>query len=367
MKIAIDLTPIYDHLTGIERYNINISKQIINTHPENDYVLLFKNEVHKLFEKEAVQENVDVIIIPECNKLFFIQWRLFRALEKIDADYYIFLSFTSPVLFRKQKIINAIHDLTCWDCPETIPTKMKYYYRFVFKNAVKRSWKIVTVSKFSQKRICEKYGLTEDKVLIIYDGLTNIFNEESHENSNLKVKYNLPEKYLLSLSTIEPRKNLQLLIRAYKEMVSENNVLPDLVLAGRKGWKLEDIVGDIDENVKKRIHFTGFIDDDDIAQIYREAELFVFPSKYEGFGLPVIEALSQGTIVVSSDAASLPEIIGDAGIMFKSNDKNDLKKSIYYALNISKSEREIITNKGKIISNSFSWKNEAEKLFSLLS
>ena len=142
MRIALDLTPIYDHLTGIERYNINISKELIKAHPENDYILVFKNEVHSMFQDEAKQNNVEAIIIPSCNKLFFIQWKLYREINRINADYYLFLSFTSPVLFKKQKIISAIHDLTCWDCPESIPTKMKYYYRYTYKIAAKRSWKI---------------------------------------------------------------------------------------------------------------------------------------------------------------------------------------------------------------------------------
>ena len=365
MRIVFDLTPIYDHLTGIERYNINITKEIIKNHSENEYILIFKEKIHEAFAEECKQGNVQNVIIPECNKLLFIQWRLYRVLKKLDADYYIFLSFTSPVLFKKQKLINAIHDLTCWDCPNSIPTKMKHYYRFTYKIAAKTSWKIVTVSKFSQRRICEKYGLSQDHVPVIYDGLTDIFSEEPHSNPKLREKYKLPEKYILSLSTIEPRKNLQLLIRAYKELIEEGKDFPDLVLAGREGWKLEDIVGDINEVTRSRIHFTGFIDDVDLPQIYREAELFVFPSKYEGFGLPVIEAMSQGTVVVCSDAASLTEVAGDAGILFKSDSRDELKTSIVHALSISNEDRERIINKGKRISGKFSWAYEAEKLASL--
>ena len=346
MKLLFDLTPIFDHLTGIERYNINITKEIIKAHPENEYILLFKNEVHDSFKNEVMQSNVEYKLIPECNKLVFIQWKLYRILKSVEADYYIFLSFTSPILFRKKRIINAIHDLTCWDCPE--------------------SWRLVTVSKFSQKRICEKYGLGKNQVPVIYDGLTDIFSKESHNNPDLKNKYHLPDRYILSLSTIEPRKNLQLLISAYKEMIDEGENLPDLVLAGREGWILEDIVGTIDEKVKNRIHFTGFIDDDDLAQIYREAELFVFPSKYEGFGLPVIEAMSQGTLVVCSDAASLPEVAGDAGLLFKSDDLGQLKEVIQRVINLNDEKVNEMIELGYIHSSLYNWRNEAEKLHSLL-
>lgn len=366
MKIAFDLTPIFDHLTGVERYNLNITREIIRNHPENEYILLFKNEIHKEFLEIVNLSNITYLIIPSCNKLIFIQIRLLKALNEIQADYYLFLSFTSPVLFRKEKIVNAIHDLTCWDCPESIPTKMKYYYRLTYKVAAKRSWRLVTVSKYSQGKICDRYGLSKDRVPIIYDGLTDIFRQEQNINAQLKEKYNLPDKYILSLSTIEPRKNLKLLIKAYREMFEMGIALPDLVLAGRQGWKLEDIIGDISEEIKKRVHFTGFIDDQDLPQLYREAELFIFPSKYEGFGLPLIEAMSQGTLVLSSDAASLPEVSNNAGILFKSDDINDLIRVLIAGLNIDQKERERRIEFGKIISRSFSWENEAERLYSIL-
>lgn len=367
MIIAIDLTPIYDHLTGVERYNINISKEMIKSHPENEYILVFKNEVHESFSQESKQENVSIEIIPECNKFLFIQWKLYKTFQNIKADYYLFLSFTSPILFKRKGIINAIHDLTCWDCPETIPTKMKYYYRMAYHAAVKNSWKVITVSRFSQNRICKRYGLGEDNVPVIYDGLTEIFRNPPPSNNKMHDKYGLPEKYILSLSTLEPRKNLRLLILAYTEMLKAGVDLPDLVLAGRQGWKLEEVTGEISNDIIQRIHFSGFIDDKDLPQLYRDASLFVFPSIYEGFGLPVIEAMSQGTIVVCSDAASLPEIAGDTGYIFKSNDQDDLMRVIRRALQLTESERLDIEKRGIEISNQFSWKCEAEKLYDIIS
>lgn len=366
MKIVFDLTPIYDHLSGIERYNMNITKEIIKHHPENRYVLLFKNEIHKEFTDIVSQKNVKYRVIPACNKLLFIQFRLLAVLNKIKADYYVFLSFTGPVLFRKSKVINAIHDITCVDCHESIPMKMRLYYLITNKMIVGKSWKIVTVSRFSQRRICEHYHLDKKRVPVIYDGLTDIFKEESHTNPELKQKYGLPDKYILSLSTLEPRKNLQLLIQAYSELTEKGIQLPELVLAGRQGWKLDEVFGNISDRVKDRIHFTGFIDDADLAQVYREAELFVFPSKYEGFGLPVIEAMSQGTLAVTSDAASLPEVAGESGIMFRSDDKADLKRVLIKALTLSETEKVIKRNEGLRLSNSFVWSDEAEKLHKIM-
>lgn len=367
MKILFDLTPIHDHLTGVERYNINITKEIITNHMDDSYILLFKSEIHEEFVDLVQLPNVSFFVIPACNKLFFIQFRLLSVLNKIDADYYVFLSFTSPVLFNKKKIVNAIHDLTCWDCPDSILWKMKLYYRFTYWVAIKKSWKIVTVSKFSQSRICTKYKLSTNNVPIVYDGLTEIFREKKVNNIDVREKYHLPSEYILSLSTIEPRKNLQLLINAYMKLAESYKNLPDLVLAGREGWKLDEIVNDNYSNeIYKKIHFTGFIEDNDLPSLYKNAELFVFPSKYEGFGLPLIEAMSQGTLVISSDAASMPEVVQGAGMLFKSNDKDDLIRALQEGLNMSNEEKNKRIELGKTVSYSYSWEKEAEKLYILL-
>lgn len=365
MRIAIDLTPIYDHLTGIERYNINITKELIIQHPEDTYILVFKNEIHKEFKGIIKLQNVKHIILPACNKLVFIQYRLATAMNKIEADYYLFLSFTSPVFFRKKKTISAIHDLTCWDCPETIPTKMKYYYRWTYKASVIKDWRIITVSKFSQRRICEKFSLKEDNVPVIYGGLSDLFKKPSGIDSrHVYEKYNLPSKYLLSLSTIEPRKNIQLLITAYQELSKQN--MPDIVFAGRKGWKLDEVLGALDKKNMRKIHFTGFIDDEDLPAIYANAELFVFPSRYEGFGLPLIEAMSQGTLVLCSDAASLPEVVGKSAVLFKSGDKDDLKKQLMYCLSLSLEEKNSLISSARKRAFRFDWSHEAEKLYTIM-
>lgn len=364
MNICIDLTPLYDHLTGIERYNLNITKHLIQISKKDNFVLIFKNKIHEDFTEICRKENVRYIILPECNKLVFIQIRLYRALKKIKADYYLFLSFTSPILFRNRRIVNAIHDLTCWDCPESLTKKMVYYYRLTYYIACKYSWKIVTVSKFSQKRICDKYNLTHDRVPIIYDGLADVFKKIHNEESECLKKYHVPEEYILSVSTIEPRKNIQLLIEAYSELIQEGMYIPDLVLAGRKGWKVDEIVSNISEDTKGKIHFTGFIEDNDLPYLYYRSKVFVFPSKYEGFGLPIIEALSQGAVVVCSDAASLPEVAGSIGIIFESNCKEDLKKKILSSISISKTA-EYVEN-AVALANKYNWEKEAEKLYELM-
>lgn len=142
------------------------------------------------------------------------------------------------------------------------------------------------------------------------------------------MKYNLPNEYILSLSTLEPKKNIGLLIEAYSQLVTNENFDISLVLAGRKGWKIDEDLSAIDKKVKDRIIFTGFIDDNDLPAVYGNAKLFVFPSLYEGFGMPPLEVLACGTKVLSSDSTSLPEVLGNCAHHFRNNNANELKEQI---------------------------------------
>ncbi|HCR4577211.1 TPA: glycosyltransferase family 4 protein, partial [Enterococcus faecium] len=145
----------------------------------------------------------------------------------------------------------------------------------------------------------------------------------------LKVKYNLPQsEFYMCLATLEPRKNLRLLIDAYADLILEGRTDKKLVLAGRRGWKINDLLNNLDENVKNNIVLTGFIDDKDLPKLYKSASVFIFPSLYEGFGIPALEALACGTQTIVSNIPIFKEAFGDAVTYFLNNDKDDLKNKM---------------------------------------
>jgi glycosyltransferase involved in cell wall biosynthesis len=194
---------------------------------------------------------------------------------------------------------------------------------------------IITISQFTKKRIIEKFHISPHNLFVIPCGLTQSFINFSYDENQINrtvAKHHLENDYLLCLSTLEPRKNLRLLVDAYKELIVDNKIDLDLVLAGRKGWKIDNLLAEIPDDVLNRIHITGFIDEDDLPSIYSKAKIFVFPSLYEGFGIPPLEAMSVGTQVVSSDAGSLPEILKDKAFFFQSNDIVSLKMQMLFAL-----------------------------------
>lgn len=363
MKIAIDLTTLADNFSGIERYALNMSLNLIK-HSEHEFILIFKEKIFTDFEN-IQNKNVSFCVIKRCNKLFFNLFRLPKALKKLKADIFLFLAFPVPLFFKKKKIISAIHDMCCWDCPETMTLRSKWYFRKCFKSSIKKAEKIITVSEFSKSRIVDILKCPSDKIVICYSGLSEqFFTHKTTEKC--KLKYNLPSEYILSLSTIEPRKNIGLLIKAYESMVEKNNNVCDLVLAGRYGWKENNLLDGISEQIKSKIHFTGFIHDVDLPAIYSEAKVFIFPSKYEGFGLPPLEAMARGTIVLSSDAASMPEILGGSAIYFKSEDENDLKQKMFEVLNLDSSEINELCNSGYAHAKNFIWESSSEKLYKII-
>lgn len=363
MKILIDLTSLADNFSGIERYALNISKQMIMQDNENKYILLFKNKIHSEFEQFVEKDNIEFKVIKGSNKLFFNQFILPFNLYRINADKYIFLAFPSPVLFYKRGIINTIHDLTCWDYPETMTSLSKWYFRISILVAVRVSERILTVSKFSRKRILDKFNLKKE-VNIIYNGVSEVFENfkyEYEEEKSFSDSINLPDKYILALGTIEPRKNLKLLIQAYSDLKKEGLIEEKLVLVGRKGWKIEDILDDDSKYIEKDIIFTGFVDDKYLPYIYKKSKLFIFPSLYEGFGIPLLEAMYMETPTLVSDIEPFIEIGSKDMNVFKSNSREDLKNSI---MSVDLSDNLIYKN--KMQAEKFKWSTEANKLLKIL-
>ena len=358
----MDLTATYDHLTGIERFAINITKALVEQHAEHDYVLLFKNEIHPAFRAIARRDAIECIVLSGANKLIFNQWTLPRALRRTDADVFFFPAFCAPWLFHATGIVNTIHDLSDFECHEGKPWIKALYSRLGIKHAKHCSARIVTVSSFSKERIVALLGVPESKVSVIYNGVSDRFRDEPTRDIDVSAKYGIPADYLLTVGTVEPRKNLRLLVEAYHAMRPSIGV--DLAICGRMGWNQRESLGGADS--WEGVHVTGFVDDDDLPSLYRHARAFIFPSKYEGFGIPPVEALASGCPVICSDAAALPEIMGDAAIYFKSGSAESLKDAIDVVLRMSDDMRKDLRRRGVAQAEKYRWETEAEKLHDVL-
>ena len=306
------------------------------------------------------------------NKLLFAQVLLPFHLYGVRADVFLFLAFQSPILFWHKGIYNTIHDLTCWDCPETMKKHMEWYFKLSIRNALWVSRKIITISEFTGKRIRKKFHYSKEKIILAYCGISEVFmdyakgqkvplsKEETDKRLEIRHKYHLPEQYLLCLATLEPRKNLPFLVEAYVELQEEEALGIPLVLAGRKGWNMDEFLNRIEEVYRRKIIVTGFIDDKDLPYVYHMADCFIFPSIYEGFGMLPLEAMAVGTMVISSDAASLPEVLGKAASYFRLGDKQGLKEKM--RLGIRQKTPDVSVEEVKRRIGMFQWEASAKKI-----
>lgn len=365
MKVLIDLTSLADNFSGIERFALSITKELVADQSRKDieYILVFKNKVYEDFLTK--QNNVKLICIKGKNKLIFNQILLPLKLMSVKADYYFFPAFPAPFFFFRRNAISTIHDLGCWDCPSKNKKYMTLYFKIMYRKAAIGHKKVVTVSQFSKNRIEKILRKNPNEIKVIYNGLSECFANfkyEKKQDEKTKKEYGLPDNYILCLSTLEPRKNLRLLVDALNDLINEKKIDIDLVLAGRRGWLVDDLLSNLAPSTIERIHFTGFVDDSLLPYIYLNAKIFVFPSIYEGFGIPPIEAMSMGGPVISSDAASLPEVLGDAAFYFKNQNLEELKNQILNVMNLTKEQIKVAKECGIARANRFRWKTEALKL-----
>ncbi|MCD7736738.1 MAG: glycosyltransferase family 4 protein [Lachnospiraceae bacterium] len=370
MRIAIDLTALNDNFTGIERYALNMTLEILRQAPEETFELVFKNEVFSDFLPYQGHEKIHFHVLPGCGKLLFNQWRLPRFLNQLRADRYLFLAFPMPVLLRKKYVLGTIHDMGCWDCPETMKKQMVWYFRLSYFWMAKHAKRIITISEFSRDRIRQILKVPDTKIAVAYCGISPEFQKPyrltGQQRRHLCRSYHLPEEYILCLSTLEPRKNMRLLLHAYLELYKQGKIKTKLVLAGRTGWKIEALLSEADADESGQVVLTGFIDDVDLPAIYSNAKYFVFPSLYEGFGIPPLEAMAQGVPVIASDASSLPEVLGNVPVYFRSDDFEDLKRALLEMEQISEKDRSRMAAAGLQQSERFRYEREAGKVLKML-
>lgn len=321
MRILIDLTALSYHMTGIERFALCVTKELLEQDKKNEFILLFRDEIYPDFNDYVDGTRVRARILHGNHKLLFFQIVIPFNLYRIKADRYCFFAFPGPLLFKSKYIYNTIHDMGRWDQPIGEKPLNLFYFKTTESHALRVAKKVFTVSQFSKERIMSIAGLTDDKVEVVYNGITDKITDSIKDFSEVKDRYGLPDRYIMFLSTLQPRKNLQLLLEAYSDIKSKVNY--GLVLVGRKGWEVDELLHKY--SLDSDIVVTGYVPDEDIAAIYKKALCFVFPTLYEGFGIPPVEALSMGCPVISSDSSCMKEVLMDQAVFFKDNDGKELE------------------------------------------
>ncbi len=256
------------------------------------------------------------------NAVYRIMWNFFSVPYSLffgkGADVTLFFNYVIPPGVKGKKI-TIVHDMAYKAYPETVRKRTRQLLTMALEKSCARADKIITVSKFSKQEIIKYLGIDADKIVVMPNGVDfSLYHPDYTEEEVKRVKemYQIEGKYLLYLGTLEPRKNIERLVQAYAKLKYEMPEAPKLVLAGRKGWMYDCIFETVKSlKLEKDVIFTGYIEAENAPILIKGAEIFLFPSLYEGFGMPPIEAMACGTPVVVSNVSSLPEVVGDAGIL----------------------------------------------------
>lgn len=294
--------------------------------------------------------------------------RYFRVPYKLvfgnESDLTIFFNYEIPANVGCKTAV-YICDVNYKVYPETVhPRVLKWLEKNLEKYCNRADW-IITISEFSKQEIVKYLHISQEKIIVIPCGVdTNIYNcNYSKDEVNLILKkYNISREYILYLGTLEPRKNITVLVDAYKKLYDANHDAPSLVIAGKKGWMYKEIFEKVKEyNLERKVLFTGYVPQMDAPKLMAGATLFCFPSLYEGFGMPPLEAMACGTPVIVSDAGSLPEVVADAGVIVKEGDVDELYKEMRRIIENPKF-RDMCIARCKNRAKHFTWENAANEL-----
>lgn len=229
-----------------------------------------------------------------------------------------------PIFSNNKKMVITVHDLAFKTMSNTFTKKTVLWKNFMTNIGVKKANRIISITNFSKSELCKYYDSIDSKIDVVYNGFNRLGDTEiKHDNISNKVKDMCLNKYILTVSTISPRKNMDTLIKAFNLIKNKCDV--NLMIAGSNGWLYESIYELVRSlNLENRVIFTGRINDDELKYLYKNSSVFVYPSLYEGFGLPPLEAMSYGIKVIVSDVECLREVLGDGCIYFKPKDHEQL-------------------------------------------
>jgi glycosyltransferase involved in cell wall biosynthesis len=352
MKIAFDVQPAMDReKTGVGYVAASYVKRVAANYPDNDYQY---NYFHTPCGRMLYRLFSVVLPLPYC--LFFP--------GKPDVTH--FFNFVIPPFVRGKKIV-MIHDMAVYRFPETVRGRTKRMLRLSLRQTLKRADCVITVSEFSKQEILSFFDYPEKKIKVVYNGADlETYRADIAPESIRRVReaYELPEEYILYLGTLEPRKNIERLIEAYG-LARQRRKLPRLVIAGRKGWMYEGIFAKYRElAIGGGVIFPGYVADADKPPLLAGAMFFVFPSLYEGFGLPPLEAMACGTPVIAGDTAALPEICGDAAVYVDPFDIDAIAGALA-RLASDEALRGRMRGKGLERARLFRWDKSAARLFEI--
>lgn len=298
-------------------------------------------------------------------RIGWMQMRAARALDALRPDVAHFTNGMIPIGSPVSTIV-TIHDMSLRLYPRCHPVRRLLLNRPLMHVAIRQAASIVTVSDSARRDLQRLHGVAADRISVVHEAASPAFRPIDDRGllDGVAARYGLPQRFVLYVGTIEPRKNLSRLMEAFAA-ARARGLAHHLVCVGPYGWASRDLAGRIERlGLKNAVHFTGYARFEDLPAIYNLAELFVFPSLYEGFGLPVVEAMASGVPVITSNTSSLGEIAADAALTIDPTDTGALADAICWLANDAELRREL-SRRGLQRSRMFSWTQTAKEMLAV--
>lgn len=366
MRIAINTRFLLSHkMEGFGWFTYEVVKRIVEQHPEHQFFFFFDR---KFDSKFIFSDNVTPVVLnpPARHPILFKIWfnySVTRALKKHNIDL-----FFSPDGYLSLKTdlpqIGVIHDLNFEHYPEDIPASPRKYLKTYFPLFAKKAAKIITVSEFSKQDIVKQYGVLPEKITVAHNGGNESFQPITEtEQSIIKNKYSHGKDYFVYVGALHARKNTDRLFQAFDKFKKASQSDLKLVVVGEKLWKFDQDNVDFNElKYKDDIIFTGHLKIEELIKIVAAARALTLVSYFEGFGIPLVEAMRCGTPIITSNTTSLPEVAGDCGLLVDPFDINDICNAMVKLIEDSNLQSELST-KGLERAKLFSWNQSAELIW----
>jgi glycosyltransferase involved in cell wall biosynthesis len=362
MRIGIDARLVYYSQAGITQYILRLTQGLAEIDRENEFIILqSRKDKHIIVDKPNFKRVS--LWTPSHHRLEQVALRV--EIAGLDLDVLHSPDFIPPFHLRCKSII-TIHDLAFLVYPHFLTKESARYYGQI-DQAVKRTDHIIAVSESTKQDTIRLLGVPEHKITVIYESANPIYRPVNDQEAleQTKRKHHITGDFILFVSTIEPRKNLLTLLKAYRQLLDSYKDNVRLVVVGRRGWLSEEVFTLVEElKLTNDVLFLGRVSVEDLLHLYNAAQLLVQPSFYEGFGLPPLEAMACGTPVVVSNVSSLPEVVGDAALLVDPEDVSELAVAIWRVLTDQVLRADLIA-KGLKRAQCFSWEKTARQTLEL--
>ena len=365
MRIAIDAHSIGTGLAGNETYAVNIVESLAEITGRDPFTVY----VTKRAAAERLDgrwSGVNIRRIVPHTPFVRIPLALSYELRRRPVDV-LLVQYTAPPL-SPCRVVAVIHDISFEHLPETFTRRGRFQMKLTIRQTARTAARVIVPSDFSRGDLIDTYKLSPDRVTTIPLAASPIYRpiDDKASLDAVAARYGLKRPFILAVGSIQPRKNLARLLQAYSAFRAGRRDAPDLVIVGGRGWLSDDIFNTVEKKgLKDSIVFTGYVPDEDLPYLYNAAMCFVYPSIFEGFGLPPLEAMQCGTPVITSARTSMPEVAGDAAILVDPFDVDAIGSALERVLGDEHLRSEMRT-KGLVQAAKFSWEKTARATLDVL-